>query len=75
MTLEEKLASKGERIDFHVHVYAPTLAVIDKIASTYDCSRSAVVEAWASEYSGLSLEGKVEKQKGGRRVKPAAVKA
>jgi predicted TIM-barrel fold metal-dependent hydrolase len=67
MGIEEQL-NKGERTDFHVHLYASELAVVDAIASKYDCSRSAVIAAWSREYAGLDLTGKVEVQKSGRRV-------
>lgn len=68
MTLEDRL-SKSDRVDFHVHIYSSTLAVIDAIATKYDCSRSSVVEAWAAEYAGMDMTGKVPPKKGGRPVK------
>ncbi len=71
--LDEKLASRGTRVDFHVHLYADELAVIDAIATKYDCSRSAVVAALTEEYRDADLGGRIEPGRrpgGGRKPKP-----
>lgn len=45
-------------------LYETDLSVLDRICTTYNCSRASVIEAWLDEYEHIDLTGKV---KAGRR--------
>jgi len=67
MTLDKELA-KGDKVDFHVHLYGAELDVIDAICARYECSRSAVIAAWTREYAEAELKGvKAGRRPGGGR--------
>lgn len=64
---------KGDKVDIHVQIATRKLDIIDTLRARYNCSRAAVIEAWADEYAGLDLTGKViegRRPGGGRKKKP-----
>lgn len=69
--LEEALRERGDKIDFHVHLYPKELKVIDDLAVQHDCSRAEIIGAWSRLYRNEDLAGKVKagRREGGGRKK------
>lgn len=75
MPLDKHLAKLGDKYDIHLLLYAKPLKIIDEIASTYNVSRAAAVEALAEAYAAGEIEPKAHIKSGpGRRVSRAAKK-
>lgn len=58
--------NRGPKVDVHLSLYEKDLAILDAQAKRYNCSRAAVVAAWAREFAALDLAGKVSPSSMGR---------
>ena len=75
MAFKDHVAVLGEKYDIHLLIYAKPLKIIDGIASQYNISRAAAVEALAGAYAEGELEPKAHIKSGpGRRVSRAGKK-
>lgn len=64
---------KGDKVDVHVALGGKKLAIIDRLRAQYNCSRAAIIEAWADEFESTDLTGKVKAGRrpgGGRKKAP-----
>lgn len=65
---------RGDKVDFHVHLYPNELKIIDAQAAAHDCSRAEIIGGWARLFRNEDLTGKVKpgRREGGGRKKRAS---
>lgn len=51
MPFDDLAKDRGDKVDLHLHLREPRVAVLDALCRKYECSRSAAVEALIDEYA------------------------